>query len=166
MKQETKRNKLVSKKGFTLIELLVVVLIIGILAAIALPQYKQAVFNSRMKKVEIAQSGLYTALSEYQLLHGKGTYPTTYSDLTWGVPDGCTGAAGGASFPAEWNCDGFGLGIAPSLGTITAFIRFNGGNGGSYDKHVSNGKFACRLSTGDAKKNFRKYCEMNNIPAS
>ena len=61
-----------NKKAFTLIELLVVVLIIGILSAIALPQYQKAVAKARtaearilLRRVTDAQEAYYLANNEY-----------------------------------------------------------------------------------------------------
>ena len=73
------------KQAFTLVELLVVVLIIGVLTAVALPQYEKAVEKSRAAEPMTLLSALGKAQEVYYMANG--SYATKFSDLDVQIPD-------------------------------------------------------------------------------
>ena len=82
------------QKGFTLIELLVVVLIIGILSAVALPQYQVAVEKSRASEAMALLGSLQRGLDLYILESG---FPPSKMNFT--------GTSKNASLDIEITCE-------------------------------------------------------------
>lgn len=85
--------------GFTLIELLVVVLIIGILASVALPQYQVAVEKSRLGSLMPNLRTIKNALEVYRLANGEYP-PDKIGGLDISLP-GCTEDEAGGEYRCE-----------------------------------------------------------------
>lgn len=76
------------KKGFTLLEVLIVVIIIGVLAAIALPQYSATLEKSKSAEAATNVGSIRTALDRYWYQNGSIT--TTISNLDIDDPNNVT----------------------------------------------------------------------------
>ena len=72
-------------KAFTLIEVLIVILIIGIIAAIAFPQYQAAVVKARIKPVVSLLRSIVNAENLYMLANGE--YTINWEELDIHIPN-------------------------------------------------------------------------------
>ena len=87
-------------KGFTLIELLIVVVIIGILAAIAIPKFANTKEKAYVASMKADLRNLITAQEAY--FADQVTYASTLSNLNYGVSAGNTITIGTAT-GTGWN---------------------------------------------------------------
>lgn len=80
------------KKGFTLLEVLIVVIIIGILAAIALPQYTATLEKGRSGEALTNIGSIRTSLDRYWYQNGSLPAASTFTSLDIDNPNSITTA--------------------------------------------------------------------------
>ena len=75
-------HKNTSKKGFTLVEIMIVVVIIGLLAAMAIPAFQRVRQNSRVSAMDNDARQLASAAQQYMLENSVTTVTVVYNSTT------------------------------------------------------------------------------------
>jgi prepilin-type N-terminal cleavage/methylation domain-containing protein len=86
-----------NKEGFTLIELMIVIAIIGILAAIAIPNFIAYRNKAYCSAVESDAQAIMAALADYYSIPGNNTIPTDPASIGITMSSGNTGAISGSN---------------------------------------------------------------------
>lgn len=157
-----------NKKGFTLMELVVVVLLIGILSAIALPQYQRALERSRVSEALTMLGNISTAERMYYMQSDEFT--TNFADLMLKIPvkpkagdDANNYSSGtGQSFDYDiTDCTDQECMIKAQRNTGKYEIRLAG-----IDNEGSSGTRSCHSSDAFGIKICRIVCGANPMPES
>ena len=104
------------KNGFTLIELIIVMVILGIMAAVAVPRYLDSIANAEKSAEDAIISAIKGGLKQYAnnslLENGRASWPTDPFDALSELPAGHSDDGTDADIDGEWtfvdNMDGTG----------------------------------------------------------
>ena len=142
-------KKLTNQDGFTLIELIMVMIILGILAAVAIPKYASTIEKAEeaAETAVIGQldAGLEVYATEQLLENGRRSWPDNPWETLERKPNGYTVDATDADVDGEWTYNTTSL-------QITHQRRDNSRFGWDYDKGVQTGDDADAGTLGDREE--------------
>jgi len=99
-------KKLNNKNGFTLIELIMVMIILGILAAVAIPRYMDTIVNAEIASEDAVITNIEAALENYAIHKlidsGRAIWPDNPFDALKQVPQSYTEDGTNADSDQEW----------------------------------------------------------------
>lgn len=139
-----------ASKGFTLIELLVVIVIVGILSAVAIPQFLNQVRRSRTAEAQAALTAVGRASEVYRLDFSR--YPDNYTRIKYGCPTDYCGRRGDKYMNDPWSAPNYSLPVASVISSVSPQgMRWD--TTANNDKYItaSGSRIQCTIGLGSAE---------------